>query len=431
MVFSMINFDLKNVSAWESNDYGYLLISGYTTGGGKNNNKPIAGGLSRDDLPDVKSICLYMGETFTDDNGTYRRYYILSNLTGNTYNWHLGVAPGRFAVSYMDMYTVNNSYIYIFSDKSAAQKYLEDGDASGAENYDDILIDDGDYDVNIPTADKVYVSGQSASKLNYNVEFSQSSYDYNGVSYPLYYESEVRHYYTLMFDKDYVAKRFTPSSLLDSNRFIDCQDLMSGYKNFTKYSVIGATVTDSQNAYSLLCAGNVYIAPGLTYKNKDSSVSVGTDYNVLDIRNFYDELPCNKVMGNSCGVRYIASQIRIQSYIVLDDGSKLYGNAHICTKFLFDSHSKDSVVNPVDPDKPKDDDNDDGSEDLDDDGEVTIPDNPTDDIDLSDLPGLIRSVGGFFTALKPFLAGVPSSIWSLLGLALTIAIVCAILRYSH
>lgn len=125
------------------NEYGYLLISGFTTGTYWNGYVPISGGLSMDFSPDIEKICLYKDGNGSNDGGAWTRYRVASayeKIEANyVYNWHFGSDPGRFAVSDIVMHEITKSYVYIFNTGSEASQYLSGNlDPSNALNYDDL-----------------------------------------------------------------------------------------------------------------------------------------------------------------------------------------------------------------------------------------------------------------------------------------------------
>lgn len=418
----------RNVLAFSQNEYGYILISGFTTGGGANNFKPIEGGLSMDEEPDKMLICLYKGESFTDKNGTYFRYYVLSNMSTFVFNWHVGVNPGRFAVSYIDMYSIESSYIYIFSDKAAAQNFLDTHDPSEAENLDDVRDNESYFDENIPTPSKAYISKQNHDELVYNIEFDSVTYVENGQSYQIYYDVDLYQYY--IYDYQFYIK--------DGNQrhrsvYDDSTDSIF-YKTFNLLTVSSMYELSKNSSGTFLnqFGNECYDPDNIPIVRHDLEAQLSSTY-VQSVRKFGSySMDGNLFKGLGWACVYDCAQLRVQPYCVIN-GVKVYGKARIITKFISDSTQSSVEVRPTDPDRPQDDDEVEDDVIIDDDGDDIINPPSDDDVtlDITDFPKLLKSINQFFVMLRPFLSAVPASIWTLLGLALTVSIALSILNYSH
>lgn len=165
------------------NEYGYLLISGFTTGTYWNGYAPISGGLSMDFSPDIEKICLYKDGNGSNDGGTWTRYRVASSYeeieANYVYNWHFGSDPGRFAVSDIVMHEITKSYVYIFNTGSEASQYLSGNlDAKNALNYEDVQESleanrSYSYDGTYPYFDKSSMVVNKNNTVTYNAAMSE------------------------------------------------------------------------------------------------------------------------------------------------------------------------------------------------------------------------------------------------------------------
>lgn len=426
LVLLMKGYDAQ---AFVSNDYGFVLISGFTTGGGQNGGMPIAGGLSMDFQPDITKVCLYLDGGGTNDGGAWTRYRVFSsyeNIQANyIYNWHYGNVPGRFAVSMIEMHDITKSYVYIFSSRSDAESYISGkSDAANAINYEEIQSVNAIYDSSISAPSKLYIDALSASSVTSVWEYSGNSYE------GLQYEVQVENYYAAQsfayailggYSGSSADQSFKLNGYINSLNQLTCEHTVEGYlKNPSggldeEILVSGIIDKSSGDMHSI----NTYISIPVDYS--DQFVSSG--------------IPFFQGATNAKHPVYLGSQVTVIPYRVID-GVRYKGNTVVCRRFV--NPALNALVGSTFTEIGSDSNGNsyiNRTENVDITGESTsgsigIGDTGTFFSFLNQLMDMLVNQGALLGVFNNLLSSVPAYIWVLIGFSIVVGIVAMIVKFA-
>lgn len=387
-------------------------------------------------------------------NGTYNGNNLLSYYpdTGYTvetpFNSSRNYRYGYWYADYSAMGLFESSAFYVFSSESECLQYLAgDLEATEAINYDEISSSNAVYDDRVPSPSSVYISNQTSRQLGVNVSFDSESLYYEGV--PVFYDMQVYHYYrydSIVHTSSYPLGKHSNKSSIDDSRIYADYTLVDSNGDFT---ISLPTVSGLWNSYQEqkeistsffrwsaydLCLGDdcpIVAEDNTALESYIHSFTVRSydSYHVDSGISLFKSI--QDMTGINCN--YTCSQVKVQPYVYID-GNKCYGKPIVVTKYINESTQNSYTFIPQDSSNPTDISR---SDDVITDNSVFDDNgNRAYDTSLSES-GLLDNIrsgyglsgsDGYFAITNRYLSSIPSSIWTLIGFALSVSIIICVFK---
>lgn len=405
----------------------------------------------QDEIPQVRGY--YQGDLTLEESQKHLCFWIfskngeymnLSPVYDNSIDWNKDF---YWNVVYSDHSSTSsclmtNQYsgslkYYIFNTKEEAAAYLATGDSSGAANLEDLILDTGEYDENLPyydiasidpiDADKFAMEFNSSMRSTrvkelYNLRDEGYNLYYTFESYGIYMDTDVWTNLSRIFETVGITSSFTKkvqeSITIDSSGKLVVGKAHSGGGGRYINSLFQVKGLDT-NIYAVEMDGTVTTQDRLTAGQSYDKTLSGDTYNGTSAVNLLFNVQESRTL------QLIGYYAVIQPYIV-KDGQIIYAKptfaynwTYKCLRdalgsgaYNYDPTDPDIPVDPVDP-TPHDPD----------------PDDPDPDIDIDDPSSLnvltylkkcFKEAKSFIVLFNLVILHVPISIWTVIYVALAV-----------
>lgn len=325
-----------------------------------------------------------------------------------------------FAIITAESYSL---YIPKFSNATLGMQYAKgEIGIEYAENYEEIKGSMSAYSSSVPSPDKLYIQDMSESSVSVAWQYTDSSIDLTGVTYQV----KVEHFYMTSSLLTSIAKGYTGKNGESSYKF-----------NYSTDSMNRLIVEDTVETYlsaptsllkdSILVSENIDMLSGDMHSTNVAYV-IPTDYSgqfASSGNAFFTGL------SNSHVATYCGTQVTLIPYKEVD-GQVVKGNICVARRFMNDilNGLVGSTYTQIGQD-------DSGGEYIASSSYQDTNGNKTDMIGSLDEDSLLKNIkngfglsgtDGYIEIARQFFVGIPTSIWILIGMALSVNIIVIVFK---